>query len=285
MRAVSLFENGILQKEAIVSLFKHELEHLQKQAETLYAFAQQTSIELRQRRESQEQRGTEPTEVNRTLEEDNDQFVAQLIAEHETQVLALRRERDAAIERVRELSRGLSRIGGLSSPNLRRTSSSNLPAASTSDSDVALLRARVDELLFERERSMKLLRQLAEQRDQAESRLHVVLSSAPPGPERSDEPPVNTPAPAISSDQDDAVDWDLSSPAPHPLSLTQEEEAESEPSSVEPPSVSETTLPLLRRKTTLGGDGAGTYSISARELPSEEVVVLRSRPSNPQAKP
>ena len=254
-----------------------------------------------------------------------------MIAEHETQLQSLRRERDAAVDRVRELSRGISRIGGLSTPNLRRISVSNLPTTNAADNEVTLLRARVDELLFERERSLKLLRHLAEQRDQAESRLQVVLSSVPPRPET--QHPSNLPAPGVKdptcSDTalpatvgkeraikepahvtesavmrasspieppstpntiDSGSDWDLSSPAKLPLSVKPSiAELRTDPpptdeEAIPAPQVSETTLPLLRKKGHIAGDGAGSYRISAQELPAEEVVVVRSRPSHPQPK-
>ena len=67
-RAITLLENGVLQNEAIVSLLKHELGQIQQESETLYAFAQQVSVELRQVREAKGQRSIEQEEGARTIQ-------------------------------------------------------------------------------------------------------------------------------------------------------------------------------------------------------------------------
>jgi hypothetical protein len=290
IRAISLLENDVLQKDAIVSLLKHELDQIQKQSESLFAIAQQTCIELRQSREERPSTsGHEPAEGVRSIQEGNDEFVAQLIAEHEAQVRTLRRERDIAVDRVRELSRGLSRIGGLSTPNLRRISTSNLPAVTPNDNDVSLLRARVDELLFERDRSLKLLRQLAEQRDQAESRLHVVISSSPPAMDPSDVPSDRLARELL--EKAPIANWEVPPPQEHPVAIANEshptvpKSLNAKDESISAPSSPESSLPLLRKKPGLGSEGAGSYSISARELPTEEVVVVRPRPATSPSKP
>jgi hypothetical protein len=290
IRAISLLENDVLQKDAIISLLKHELDQVQKQSDSLFAFAHQTCIELRQIREERPSTsGREPTEGVRSIQDGNDAFVAQLISEHEAQVRALRRERDIAVDRVRELSRGLSRIGGLSTPSLRRISTSNLPAVSPNDNEVSLLRARVDELLFERDRSLKLLRQLAEQRDQAESRLHVVVSSSPPSMDPSEEPSDRIARELL--EKAPIANWEVASPEEHPAAISPEshptvpKSLDAETGSISVQSSPESTLPLLRKKPGLGSEGAGSYSISARELPTEEVVVVRPRPAPSPSKP
>ena len=177
-RALTLLDSGDMLPQTVASVLRQELLGLEKRADTLLAYAQRVSVEHRQLRESKEQALVEQEDAVRQLQDENDKFVEQLIAEHESEVQALRRERDAAIDRVRELSRGLSRVGSMSSPSIRRVSSASLPAAHSASSDTTLLRARIDELLFERERSLRLLRQLAEQRDLAETRLHAVLHGA-----------------------------------------------------------------------------------------------------------
>ena len=187
-RALTLLDSRDMLPETVASVLRQELLGLEKRADFLLAYAQRVSVEHRQLRESKEQALVEQEDAVRQLQDENDKFVEQLIAEHESEVQAQRRERDAAIDRVRELSRGLSRVGSMSSPSIRRVSAANLPAAHSASSDTALLRARIDELLFERERSLRLLRQLAEQRDLAETRLHAVLNGATAENHRSGQP-------------------------------------------------------------------------------------------------
>jgi hypothetical protein len=164
----------------VVPILGLELAALRTQAETLQNYAQRVSVELRQLRDTKAKAELQQEDVLRKIQDDNDRFVAQLIAEHDSAALNLRRERDAAIDRIRELSRGLSRIGAVSVPSMRRVSMTNVIATEQPNEDAAQLRARVEELLFERERSHKLLRQLAEQRDQAEVRLQAVLAAVDP---------------------------------------------------------------------------------------------------------
>jgi hypothetical protein len=347
-RAISLLEKGDVKGETVVSLLSRERDVLEQQTYALFSYAEQTTVELRRIREAKEPHLLEQVEGARTIQDGNDQFVAQLIAEHEAVVMALRRERDAALARVRELSKGLSRIGGLSTPNLRHVSASNLSVATPNDSEVAVLRARVDELLLERERSLKLLRQLAEQRDQAESRLQALLVSVAPETERplpsgrptelgsavedrvrdaetrndhghlaptspSSPQPVFTPRtepldndsttdtssavirnaaplPESTETSEPNVDsgWELPVSEELPATSTTEpistdndvRSDEEEPSS--PSLRSAVALPLLRRKPAATDESAGTYRISASELPVEEVVLLHDRPSHPR---
>jgi hypothetical protein len=175
-RAIDILQGGSLQGEPLVLLMRHELTAVQRQAQLVTQRYQQASIELRQLRESAQREHIQRLDDQRQSQEQNDRFVSNLIYDHEQELQAVRRERDAAIDRVRELSRGLNRAASGSSGNWQRASSSGSLQAVTVNAEAAELKSRVDELLFERERSLKLLRQLAEQRDQAETRLQVLLS-------------------------------------------------------------------------------------------------------------
>jgi hypothetical protein len=176
-RAIEMLASGSLKGESAVALLRHELASVQRQAEFVSDLLQRSSVELRQLRESAQRDQVERQDEQRQLQDQNDRFVANLIQEHDLEMASLRRERDAAIDRVRDLSRGITRVGGTSSSNLRRapTNAAIRPAASSQE--VAELRARVEDLVRERERSLKLLRQLAEQRDHAEARLQATVAS------------------------------------------------------------------------------------------------------------
>jgi hypothetical protein len=187
-RAIEMLASGSLNGESAVALLRHELASVQRQAEFVSDLLQRSSVELRQLRESAQRDQVERQDEQRQLQDQNDRFVANLIHDHDLEMASLRRERDAAIDRVRDLSRGITRVGATSSSTLRRapTNAGIRPAPSLQE--VAELRARVEDLLRERERSLKLLRQLAEQRDQAEARLQATMASlgsvGPPTPDR-----------------------------------------------------------------------------------------------------
>jgi hypothetical protein len=176
LRAVAMLEAGSPGAASAVALLRLEIVRLQKQGQIVGEALQHSTVELRQLRESAERVQVQQQDEQRQLQDQNDRFVASMIQEHEAELASLRRERDAAIDRVRELSRGITRVGTPST-----ASSYNLSSAktlhSTSFAEVSELRARVDDLLHERERSLRLLRQLAEQRDQAESRLQTTLAA------------------------------------------------------------------------------------------------------------
>jgi hypothetical protein len=179
-RAIELSASGSLQGDALVALLRHELANVQRQAQTVTDLLQKSAVDLRQLRESAQREQVQKQDEQRQLQDQNDRFVANLIHEQEVELMALRRERDAAIDRIRELSRGITRVGSTSSGSLSRvsvTAASSTPTAQ----EVLELKARVEELLYERERSLRLLRQLAEQRDHAESRLQAAHSPMGPG--------------------------------------------------------------------------------------------------------
>jgi hypothetical protein len=333
-------ERGELDVTTLAPVLGRELSTLRAQIDALLAHAHHDAIELRKARESSAKGEFEREEQLRSIQDENDKFVAQLIADHENEAQALRRERDSAIERVRELSRGVSRVGNVSLPSARRVSLSNVPALPPTQEEVAQLRARVEELCFERERSLKLLRQLAEQRDDAESRLQQALarlaqtegaitslrSSANPTPltppacdgvaralgapsiDLLPDPlsfPVSTPSPAIhpghpaaladsavvrtaqavvleaKSSASEGLDWDLSTPEKSPgtsalvKAMARDDFGEAQSSGERTPGSSEPSIPLLRKKSLPGLERAGAYSVSASEIPVEEVVLTR----------
>lgn len=175
-RAIARLDGSSNIEPTVLAVIQRELLALEGQVVNLASFAQKVNIELRKLRENREQDDRVQADRLRAVESTNDTFVAQLIAEHDAEVVTLQRERDAAIERVRELSRGISRVGGMSSPSIRRASTARLTAAAPLNSDNAILHARLEELQGERERSLKLLRQLAEQRDKSESRYQALLA-------------------------------------------------------------------------------------------------------------
>ena len=172
-RTLDLLSTGHLTGESAVALLRHELGTVQRQAQSVGALLQQATVQLRQLRESAQREQIQKQDEQRQLQDQNDRFVANLIQEHDQEMVVLRRERDAAIDRIRELSRDLSRASSASSAGIP-----HLPVRSAPPLQVAAeLNARIDELLRERERSLRLLRQLAEQRDAAESRLQSLLAS------------------------------------------------------------------------------------------------------------
>ncbi|HEY5958900.1 MAG TPA: hypothetical protein VIV60_20210, partial [Polyangiaceae bacterium] len=175
-RAIEMLAGGSLEGEPLLLLMRHELAIVQRRAQLVSQLLQRASVELRQLRESSQREQLQRLDDQRQLQEQNDRFVSSLIQDHEQELQSVRRERDAAIDRVRELSRGMTRVGGGSSGNLPRTSISAAANGLAPPDENAELRTHIDELLFERERSLRLLRQLAEQRDQAETRLQTVLS-------------------------------------------------------------------------------------------------------------
>ncbi|MGE5788157.1 MAG: hypothetical protein ACM3ZE_26415, partial [Myxococcales bacterium] len=170
-RAIDTLSSGEMGMDPCVALLRHELTRIQQQAGAMQNQLRESAIALRQLRESAKLEVVQKQDEQKQLQNGNDRFVANLIQEHESELAAVRRERDAAMDRVRELSREINRASGISSPGLPRVS--NLPAlrGAAASSEVDELRGRVEELLRERERSVRLLRQVAEQRDQAERRL------------------------------------------------------------------------------------------------------------------
>ncbi len=182
-RAVELLATGHLEGEAAVALLRHELATVQRQAESNCDLLQRSSVELRQLRESAQREQVQKEDDQRQLQDQNDRFVANLIHEHDAEKTTIRRERDAAIDRIRELSRGITRAGSTSSASMQRVSVNTAIRSAPPAQDVVELKARIDELLYERDRSLRLLRQLAEQRDQAESRLQATLASIGAGSE------------------------------------------------------------------------------------------------------
>ncbi|MGC4065553.1 MAG: hypothetical protein QM784_13085 [Polyangiaceae bacterium] len=339
-RTLGRLERGELDIATLNPVLGRELSTLRSQIDALQAHAHHIAIELRKARESSAKGEFEREEQLRSIQDENDKFVAQLIADHEAEAQALRRERDSAIERVRELSRGMSRVGTVSMPSLRRVSLSNVAATSPTQEEVAQLKARVDELCFERERSLKLLRQLAEQRDDAENRLQQalvrvsppetgstssrdsrgaslpvaptcdgvtralggpsieLLADSPPSPVSGPSPAIAAAASAVLADSavvrtahvvssaaapsgGDTLDWDLSTPEKSPgtsalvKAMARDDFGEVQSKGERPAGSSEPSIPLLRKKSLPGLERAGAYSVSASEIPVEEVVLTR----------
>jgi hypothetical protein len=212
-RTVELLATGHLDRESAVALLRHELAIVQRQAESNCDLLQKSTVELRQLRESALREQVQKEDEQRQLQDQNDRFVANLIHEHDVEKAAIRRERDAAIERIRGLSRGIVRAGSTSATGLQRVSVNAALRSACPPQDVVELRARLDELLNERDRSLRLLRQLAEQRDQAESRLQATLASIGAGGERRSAPNLEHRQPA-ANEQDSARRREVASSQP-----------------------------------------------------------------------
>jgi hypothetical protein len=252
-RAIDLLASGHLDGESAAALLRHELATVQRQSEATCDLLQKSSIELRQLRESAQREQVQMQDEQRQLQDQNDRFVANLIHEHDVEKATLRRERDAAIDRVRELSRGLTRSGSSSTASMPGVSINTAIRSAPPAQDVIELKARIDELLHERDRSLRLLRQLAEQRDLAENRLQAALastSSAIPKPRESSNatspsrPQSNTLALATLEDPDN---WEVGPPA------------------------------------LAGNSTPGAYSLVAGELSNDEVHVSRTPRNVPKS--
>jgi hypothetical protein len=260
-RVIELLAAGGIDGEAGLGLLRQERASVQQQASAANELLEKALVELRQLRESQEREQLQKRDEQRQLQDGNDQFVANLLHEHEVEMAALRRERDAAFERIRDLSRGITRVGTNSIPSMARVSDSNAlnPASSSGSTESTELKARVEELLLERERSLRLLRQLAEQRDRAESRLRAALNGASSG----------APAPAV--------------PAAEPQNSAAR--AANKPRLGEDPGserVVPTSIPDALLKKASDFEGRGAYSMHAEELHEEEVFLLRTPKNAPQ---
>lgn len=176
-RAIELSASGHVDGDAAAALLRHEFAGVQRQIEVICNQLHQSCVELRQLRDSAQREQVQKQDEQRQLQDQNDRFVANLIHEHDIEKATLRRERDAAIDRVRELSRGIVRASSSSSASMPRVSVNSAIRSAPPPQDVVELKARIDELLYERDRSLRLLRQLAEQRDLAESRLQATMAA------------------------------------------------------------------------------------------------------------
>lgn len=303
-RAIEALSAGELGAEPCAALLRHELARVQQQVSSLLSELRDSTVTLRQLREAAQfglvqKQDQQKQEQHKQLQDENDRFVANLLQEHESELAAVRRERDAAMDRVRELSRELNRSNGTSSPNLPRVS--NLPAlrVTTAFSEVDELKSRVEELLRERERSVRLLRQVAEQRDEAERRLRESrpADSRPSASSRSgsgisagvegSEPRRTRTAtePYISSPP-----WQKNAPTIPPVpDLPQPETAVSAAASQSRKTSQDLVSAVLKDAQTdqppsPPTNRVGTYTMRAEDLAADAVFVLPSgkrRPPNP----
>lgn len=113
-RAIDMVKSSSVGAEPLWTLLRSELSCVEERVDALVLRLNQSALELRQLRESVPEALVRNEEERRRLQEQNDQFVAKLIEEHAVALESIRQERDAAIQRVRELSRELARSGASS---------------------------------------------------------------------------------------------------------------------------------------------------------------------------
>lgn len=110
-RAIEMVGSSEIGAEPLCVLLRNELDHVKEQVDSLVLRLNQSALELRQLRESMPEALLRNEEEQRELQERNNRFVAKLLEEHAAVLETVRRERDAAIQRVRELSRELTNSG------------------------------------------------------------------------------------------------------------------------------------------------------------------------------
>lgn len=109
--AIEMVSRSAADPEALATLLRNELVRLREQAGALVRRFAQSTLELRRLLENTPETVAHQHDELRRSQEQNDRFVVRLVDEHETELAELRRERDTAIARVRELSRELARAG------------------------------------------------------------------------------------------------------------------------------------------------------------------------------
>lgn len=112
--AIEMVKSSDIGAEPLCTLLRNELSRVKDRVDALVLRLNQSALELRQLRESVPEALLRNEEERRQLQEQNDQFLAKLVEEHAAALETACRERDAAIQRVRELSRELTRSGASS---------------------------------------------------------------------------------------------------------------------------------------------------------------------------
>jgi hypothetical protein len=110
-RAIEMVKSSEIGAEPLYVLLRSELDRVKERVDALLLRLNRSALELRRLRESVPEAVVRNDEERRDLQEQNDRFVARLVEEHTSVLDAMRKERDAAIQRVRELSRELTRSG------------------------------------------------------------------------------------------------------------------------------------------------------------------------------
>jgi hypothetical protein len=175
MQAVQDLSRGVSSARDANEQLVHELDTLRR----LLEVSGEEQRTLKQRlaaleHEREHERRQDAVDKTR-LQDQYDAFLADLIGDHEQALDELRRERDAAQERIAVLEARMLSLSTLPPPSSGRAAASALEHVAGAGEELLRLQASLEKLGHERERTREALHRLQQQRDEAQTQAAKAL--------------------------------------------------------------------------------------------------------------